>query len=382
MIKFEDSLIDFNKNSNGYYRVGKKFFYKKYNAAVESAITSYPISWDFHRTVFESAIAKPELNLNLLDWYKIRALQLRDSYDYLILAYSGGSDSDNILQTFLKNDIKLDEIWSDFPKSLIEKSNYVLTNSTDPSNMAAEMYTVVIPELAEVSRKYPNIKIHFSDTWENRSIEDYEDTYSFVSIPSTYVFIQRYRYILNYAKKLIEEGKKVAIIQGIDKPVPHIRDNTYGMIFSDKATTYKSEIIEDVYVPLEYFYWSTALPELAVAQAKTLWNVILSNKLENQVRTLYNSSNTANLLDRQNGLDYLIKKICFPYWNFSKLQVNKSSHLFNKNYLHFLEKHSSDITYQSYTSSLNNLKKLPALAENGILGQYTYNYCFFPLGQL
>jgi hypothetical protein len=116
MIKFEDSQLPFEKTINGYYRVGKKFFYKKYGAAIESDNTMQPISWDFHRSAFECVINNPNINLNLLDLYKERAQQLRDSYDYLILAYSGGSDSDNMLKTFLYNNIKIDEIWSDFPK--------------------------------------------------------------------------------------------------------------------------------------------------------------------------------------------------------------------------------------------------------------------------
>ena len=157
MIRFEDSPMDFSKNVNGYYRVGQKFFYKKFNAAIESANTNQKLIWDFHRNAFEPAIKNSNTNLNLLELYKQRAQQLRDTYDYIIVAYSGGSDSDNMVQAFLRNNIKLDEIWSDFPKSLIEASNYVLTNSRDPSNMAAEMYTVVIPELAKINQQHPNL---------------------------------------------------------------------------------------------------------------------------------------------------------------------------------------------------------------------------------
>jgi hypothetical protein len=55
-----------------------------------------------------------------------KAMQLRDQYDYLILAYSGGADSDNILKVFQQNKIHLDEVWCDWPLSLVEKSNYVV----------------------------------------------------------------------------------------------------------------------------------------------------------------------------------------------------------------------------------------------------------------
>lgn len=41
---------------------------------------------------------------------KQRAQQIRDSYDYIILSFSGGSDSTTVLNTFLENNIYIDEI--------------------------------------------------------------------------------------------------------------------------------------------------------------------------------------------------------------------------------------------------------------------------------
>ena len=37
-------------------------------------------------------------------------MQLRDEYDYIRLYYSSGSDSETCLQTFMKNNIPIDEI--------------------------------------------------------------------------------------------------------------------------------------------------------------------------------------------------------------------------------------------------------------------------------
>jgi len=44
------------------------------------------------------------------DLLKERAQQIRDKYDYIILYYSGGSDSHTMLMSFLKNNIFIDEI--------------------------------------------------------------------------------------------------------------------------------------------------------------------------------------------------------------------------------------------------------------------------------
>jgi hypothetical protein len=42
--------------------------------------------------------------------YKMRAQQIRDKYKYVILCYSGGHDSTNVLETFYYNNIHIDEI--------------------------------------------------------------------------------------------------------------------------------------------------------------------------------------------------------------------------------------------------------------------------------
>ena len=41
-------------------------------------------------------------------YYKEQAQRIRDSYDYVILCFSGGADSTNILNTFYYNNIKME----------------------------------------------------------------------------------------------------------------------------------------------------------------------------------------------------------------------------------------------------------------------------------
>ena len=133
MTRFEDSSLDPAHSKQGYYQVGTKLFDKKLNALLEASCTHQHVSWDFNHAVFAQQAQMPRLGIPLMELYKQRALQLRDRYDYLILGYSGGADSDNILKVFQQNKIHLDEVWCDWPLSLVEKSNYVISNSTMPS---------------------------------------------------------------------------------------------------------------------------------------------------------------------------------------------------------------------------------------------------------
>ena len=55
---------------------------------------------------------------------KQRAQQIRDEYDYIAISYGGGSDCHHILETFLRNNIKFDEIIINVD-SLMRDSNYI-----------------------------------------------------------------------------------------------------------------------------------------------------------------------------------------------------------------------------------------------------------------
>ena len=81
----------------------------------------YPTQWDaivsgkkcslyFYDNIFDSIDWKIEPTESLDYLYKLRAQEIRDSYDYVILCYSGGHDSTNILEIFYYNNIHIDEI--------------------------------------------------------------------------------------------------------------------------------------------------------------------------------------------------------------------------------------------------------------------------------
>ena len=386
MIKFEDSAVPFEKTINGYYRVGEKFFYKNFNAILESNITKLPISWDFHRSKFTSSINNRNLNLNLDEQYKLRAKQLRDSYDYLILAFSGGSDSDNILRVFLKNNIKLDEVWSSFPKTLIEKSNYIISHDLDASNMPSEYYLVIEPELKKLAVTNPEIKITVSDPSAQLTNEDYEDTLTVLNFPQSYMAIKRWRLLIEHIRRLTQKGKKVAAILGADKPIPHIKDNAYGILFSDRGTFLKSDIVLDELFSIEYFYWSTNFPDLPIAQGRKLWNYLLGNKeitsnlLKNQI------AGNPNVLFRNKRFNEITKKICYPDWDFTKHQVGKANFLNNMQYSKFLAPHMNNKFYQSYMHNINIINRLdPTITFNdgkSALSDIKSHYSFYSLGEI
>lgn len=80
--------------------------------AAKQAQPNARIDWCFPS--WESALEQIDITQepieSLDELYLQRAIQLRNHYDYLILFYSGGNDSNQILETFMLNNIFLDEI--------------------------------------------------------------------------------------------------------------------------------------------------------------------------------------------------------------------------------------------------------------------------------
>lgn len=97
-----------------YYIKNKKTEEKIYS--INELINTSHTSWDNYEFYDpnKNFWSKQEWTIepeeSLRELYKQRAIQIRESYDYLILYYSGGSDSSTILRTFLDNNIFLDEI--------------------------------------------------------------------------------------------------------------------------------------------------------------------------------------------------------------------------------------------------------------------------------
>ena len=99
----------FNKNL-GYYRCDGIDFQSKVNALLHSKAVNQPVEWMFHQDVFESYPWHIEPSETLDQLYDRRAKELRKQYDYIILSYSGGADSHNILESFIRQKLHIDEI--------------------------------------------------------------------------------------------------------------------------------------------------------------------------------------------------------------------------------------------------------------------------------
>jgi hypothetical protein len=81
-----------------------------YRTVVDAVQSKKKCLFYYHDDVYLKANWKIEPQQSLQELYKLRAQQIRDDYPYVILCYSGGSDSTAVLETFYYNNIHIDEI--------------------------------------------------------------------------------------------------------------------------------------------------------------------------------------------------------------------------------------------------------------------------------
>ena len=268
----------------GFYDVDGQIFTSKNLAYTESIKKSKPIRYNYNDDIFGKYdwTKEPEPEVELREFYRRRAQSIRDNYDYVVLQYSGGPDSQNVLDTFLENNIKLDEI--------VNFNSYEKTQKVDGTTHNADYVYNVKPTVENIIKKYGNqIKISIIDeidmtkkVWaEYNSLDYYELLFTSVTFPSVWmmrgVWIKHVKHLWD---KLMS-GKKVCVILGADKTMLRVdrRKNLFYINFSDIlscdiATLSIYDKILQGHKIVEMFYHTIEHPDLVVKQAHTLKNTI------------------------------------------------------------------------------------------------------------
>jgi hypothetical protein len=109
------------------------------------------IDFHWHEDTFSRINLMQEPALSHSELCKNRALELRERYDYVRLWFSGGADSRTALDSFVNNNIHIDEI---------VVNCYLDKNVTDVmASTNREVELVALPYLKEIQNKLTNTKI-------------------------------------------------------------------------------------------------------------------------------------------------------------------------------------------------------------------------------
>ena len=348
----------------GLWIVGNQRFNSRYTALNYASKTNQQVRFWYHDEVWLKFDRSMLGKIPLKTLYKERAQQLRDKYDYLILYYSGGADSHNVLKSFIDNNIHLDEVCVKWPKQLMDGKFYN-ANSTDTSakNYWSEWDYCVKPILEWLRDNRPKIKIQIQDfIGDPASCAKLLD-YSFENI-SNHGFkasILLNSQVSDSEIEMLGKGKTVANIYATDKPILAITGNTektVNMLFTDDGLTTVVSSKNNPY-GAEVFYWTPDFPLIAFEQSYQLLNYYRVN-VDKQQFLLY-KGHPAAAMAYQAQQD-IAKNVIYDTWD-QRFQVLKDTNDSKLGRFQVLFDHS-ELTAIKETFIDNVVSRMSNISEN------------------
>jgi hypothetical protein len=268
------------KTDLGYYSVnGVSFATNKVMAVLEAQKTNAEVVWNYFDDVFKKTDWLTEPTMSLDELYRIRAQQIRDAYDYVVIFVSGGADSTNVVRTFINNNIHIDEVIAAIPESGLKNFEWD-DKDFAAGNVMSETKFAQYPILHEIATKTPTTKITVHDFFTD--IVDMESDKWIYQSEGDLIGMSGYNYgrmdSFPHLKDLAEQGKRIASVWGTDKPVLMVTStgDIYTMI-ADSAVYLPKYPFKTVYpnVNRVLFYWTHELPELMVKQSHVVAREII-----------------------------------------------------------------------------------------------------------
>lgn len=327
-----------------YYTKSNKTFSSAIQATISNSSVTEPVYFYYHNHLYKKVNWGVEPKESLPYLYREQAQRIRDTYDYVVLFYSGGYDSTNILETFYYNNIKIDKI---VIVGAFSQDKY----SGDDNNHNGELYKNAFPYIEElgltaITQVYDYAEMFNSP--ENFSVYEYGNDW-LEHIGSRYSPTHWFwRDIENYVIPNNMLDKKVALIWGKDKPKLYRNNNQFGFKFKDTiALAYGSNYTKNINVDKINFYWDPHKPDILVKQLHTLLNLGYTEVDEDVDHAIYN-----------------LKKPLF-------YKSPKSKTLFFSLRDNFLMNHKTSDVFNFYHQSLTKLhKKIGLSSVHGVYSEF------------
>ena len=308
--------VSFTPDKFGYYEVGERSSYSKLEAIEWGRQSNVFIRWNFNDDVYSTIDWTIDPKLDLWQMYKDRARQIREAYDYVVLWYSGGSDSHNILMAWLDAGLKIDEIATTW--------NYE-TAGDKQSHYNAEITNVVLPDVERLKKAGYEFEFRLVDigqlsvdlfsTWNTEF--EYNINFHFSpNNPAKHLFRDK---IEDY-KNLIAAGKKLCFVWGKEKPVLYHDNGRHYFNFTDNIDNTVGPYVQRKYYSGWYdelFYWSPDAPMIPVAQSHAILNYINGSTNENDFEEKSKPNHPNGYSKRFNKYlrDDVVKTILYPKWS-------------------------------------------------------------------
>ncbi len=311
----------------GFYTVGSQRHFIKPQALIAATKSGQFPEWNYNREVFDAFAWHQEPEIALKELYRMRAQQLRDSYDYIRLEVSGGGDSTTVAYSFINNGIHLDEVVFRYPKTG-EKNVTDDPFNTKPENTLSEWRYAAQPLLQWIAVHAPRTKITVhdysadmltkwrSEDWIFRTKDYLQPAHSFKHTVDA----------VDSHKHVLDRGLKVCMLWGVDKPKVCVKDGQWYLYFMDiQANNANPEVGQWSNVSNEYFYWTPDMPELLCKQAHVIrtWFDQPHNQYLQHLARWPNYS-----FAQRTTFEHIIKPLIYPDYDPTTFQTSKPTNCF------------------------------------------------------
>jgi len=323
----------------GVYEAMGKTFKHKLDAFYATIPHGHYPHWNFNEEEFNKHSWNIEPAETISELYRRRAEQIRAKYDYVILSWSTGIDSQIIAESFLANGLHLDELVFRYAASMVDKSS----KATDSTQLANEFVWALPRQLEKLKKYQPNINLTIWN-WE----QDIIDFWSRASNPDfiNYPSINGYaKYKLLHICKIPNTAKNPVVIYGLDKPQVFYKNNEFYMGFLDNIMQTQvswTDINNDL--ACEVFYWAPESAKLLIKQGHLVKQWFKKNP------------NLLWLLDesRPNRKMYyeIINQAIYPTYDTELWQANKPTSAFAAEFDKWFTNNTSHKATQKWQNSL------------------------------
>lgn len=311
----------------GYWLVDGAPCYNKVMASYQATVkNTHDVRFYFNDNVYQSIDWRNPIPNSLEILYAQRARQLREQYQHLVVLYSGGSDSSNALKAMLKAGVRPDEVvyhWAGGPNS--------------QSNLAnAEIINAAWPMLQKLSQEY-NITVTCIDEYDLYQQHGFDGPEwvlqaDAVLNPCTY---PRYQMLQDRAewRRLVDQGQRVGLVMGIDKPRILWENNAWHGVFLDVGFQHNfyQDHVRDSGISIEGFYSTPAAPLITVKQCQVLKDYMDTNFTADFFQKNFSRQNWNG--DLYNSL---VRQVCYPYWDDATFSIGKSHVIYDRKNLWWL----------------------------------------------
>lgn len=371
----------------GYYIVGTQEFDSKIKACFHAQSTNQDVEWYFNNKEFKSYPWGHEPLESLDTLYDRRAQQLRDDYDYIMVSYSGGADSQNLVEAFLRQGLLIDEIVVNTMEKANSKYTILDKSITNPKNAAAEHHFQTIPRLKEIEKRSPKTKITILD------MSDYLFESWLKAGDASWIMdkreglnplnVTRFNYIhFNDVRKQFDKSKKIALILGVEKPRTFIHSTGRLYIrFTDRATniiTIENHISDYDNATVEYFYWSPEALPILCKQAHIIKKWLELNPEKQPY--WYGKNMTADLYRIVHERE--LRPLLYTTWNNNWWQADKATlDWYSEFDAWWIEGYKDTKQHSVWREGINYVKQNASKFVNTDHGfedglkVYTHNYC-------